>query len=288
MGFGKDAFRNESESEPRKGSLKDVLRKAEQSLKASEWIEKTGKYRLECSQKAIATYGCLVITDYVLFQVTPKDYCNTVSHRWDGQTLERLVARVYSDRPGGIVPVYEASERARAEHEYELYEALSRGGMPLVGIAANIKCREKVVSGSWRDGVVRNAVTCDIILFKPIDTAFFNSGALGSTGYDSYVNGDDCKLQYISTSNDVGTPCYVSASMSNLQDKVKVQAEKIEELEKKSCKSNRQKRGCCRDQYDPTDCVFVEKACDKEDDYEDEICEEDDYKASDEAWRDGC
>lgn len=285
MGFGKDAFRNESESEPRKGSLKDVLRKAEQSLKASEWIEKTGKYRLECSQKAIATYGCLVITDYVLFQVTPKDCSSTVSHRWDGQTLERLVARVYSDRPGGIVPVYEASERARAEHEYEMYETISRGGMPLVGIATNIKCREKVVCGNWGNGLVRNAVTCDIILFKPIDTAFFNSGAIGSMRYDSYVDGNDCRLQFISTSNDVGTPCYVSASMANLQDKVKVQAEKIEELEKKACKHNIQKRGCCRDQYDPTDCVFEEKECNVECD---QICEEDDYKASDEAWRDGC
>lgn len=290
MGFGKDAFRNESE--PRKSSFKDDLRKAlkaEQSLKASEWIEKTGKSRLECSQKAIATYGCFVITDYVLFQVTPKDYCNTVSHRWDGQTLERLVARVYSDRPGGIVPVYEAGERARAEHEYELYETLSRGGMPLVGIATNIKCREKLPSSSWGTREVRNVVTCDIVLFKPIDTAFFNSGVLGSMGYDSYVDGDDCKLQFISTSNDVGTPCYVSASMANLQDKVKVQAEKIEELEKKSCKSNRQKRGCRRDFCDPVhcerECAFEEKACDVECD---RICEEDDYKASDEAWRDGC
>ena len=292
MGFGKDAFRNESESEPRKCSFKDDLRKAlkaKQSLKADEWIERTGKSRLECSQKAIVTYGCFVITDYVLFQVTPKDCSTTVSHRWDGQTLERLVARVYSDRPGGIVPVYEAGERARAEHEYEMYQTLTRGGMPLVGIATNIKCREKVVNVNRGNGVVRNAVTCDIILFKPIDTAFFKSGALGSAGYGSYVDGDDCKLQFIKTSNDVETPCYVSASMANLQDKVIVQAEKIEELEKKSCKSNRQKRGCRRDFCDPIhcehECVFEEKACDVECD---QICEEADYKASDEACRDGC
>lgn len=213
-----------------------------------------------------------------MFQATPKDYCNTVSHRWDGQTLERLVARVYSDRKG-IVPVFGSSEKDRSEHTWYGKD------LPLVGFAENFRCREKLPSHSWGTREVRNVVICDIVLFKSIDTPFFNSAVLGSIGYNSYVDGDDCKLEFISTTNDVGTPCYVSASMSNLQDKVKEQVEKIEELEKMSCKSSRQKRGCCRDQYDPTDCVFEEKECDKED-----CCEEDcdDYKASDEAWRDGC
>ena len=66
--------------------------------------------------------------------------------------------------------------------------------------------------------------------------------------------------------------------MSNLQDKVREQAQKIEELEKKSCKSNRQKKGCCHDDCDPTGCALEEKGCDKEDYcedyYKDEICED--------------
>lgn len=280
MGFGKDAYRVEEEHRA-KCIIPEILRKGlktNSEIVADDWIGKTSKDRKKYSREAISDYGQLVIRDYVLFQVTPKDYCNTVSHKWDGQTLERLVARVYSDR-NGIVPVFEASEKDRSEHEWYGKDS------PLVGFAENFRCREKLPSRSWGTGEVRNVVICDIVLFKSIDTPFFNSGVLGQLGCNSYVDGDDCELQTISTSNDVGTPCYISASMSNLQDKVKEQAEKIEELEKKPCKSNRQKRGCCRDQYDPTDCVFEEKECDKEDCYEDECDVECD--CSDEAWRDG-
>ena len=127
---------------------------------------------------------------------------------------------------------------------------------------------------------VRNVVTCDITLFKPIDTPFFNSAVIGTLGHHSYVDGDDCKLIFISTTNDVGTPCYISASMENLQNKVKEQVYRIENLEKKSCKSNEQKRCCCNTKAsDPVDC-----ACD------DDCCEDDCDVApdcSDEAWRDG-
>lgn len=280
MGFGKDAYRVEDEHKA-KAIMPEILRRgmmAKSEIVADDWIGKTSKDRKKYSREAISDYGQLVIRDYVLFQATPKDYCNTVSHKWDGQTLERLVARVYSDR-NGIVPVFGSSEKDRSEHEWNGKD------LPLVGFAENFRCREKLPSHSWGTREVRNVVICDIVLFKSIDTPFFNSAVLGQLGCNSYVDGDECKLEYISTTNDVGTPCYISASMSNLQDKVKEQAEKIEELEKKSCKSNRQKRGCCRDQYDPTDCVFEEKECDKEDDYEDGCDVECD--CSDEAWRDG-
>lgn len=280
MGFGKDAYRVEDEHKA-KAIMPEILRRGimvKSEIVADDWIGKTSKDRKKYSREAISDYGQLVIRDYVLFQVTPKDYCNTVSHKWDGQTLERLVARVYSDR-NGIVPVFGSSEKDRSEHEWYGKD------LPLVGFAENFRCREKLPSHSWGTREVRNVVICDIVLFKSIDTPFFNSAVLGQLGCHSYVDGDECKLEYISTTNDVGTPCYISASMSNLQDKVKEQAEKIEELEKKSCKSNRQKRGCCRDQYDPTDCVFEEKECDKEDCIEEDCDVECD--CSDEAWRDG-
>ena len=267
MGFGKDAYRDECE---KKVVMPEILRgglETNSEIVADDWIEKTGKDRKKYSQTAIEDYGQLVIRDYVLFQATPKEYCNTVSHKWDGQTLERLVARVYSDR-NGIIPVFGSSEKDRSEHDWYGKD------LPLVGFAENFRCREKLPSSAWITREVRNVVTCDIVLFKSIDTPFFNSAVLGSRGCNSYVDGDDCKFEFIATSNDIGTPCYVSASMSNLQNKVKEQAQKIEELEKKSCKSNRQKRGCCHDDCDPTGCALEEKGCDKEDYYKDEICED--------------
>ena len=276
MSFGKDAYRDECE---KKVAMPGILRrgsKANSEIVADDWIEKTGKDRKKYSQTAIGDYGQLVIRDYVLIQATPKEYCNTVSHKWDGQTLERLVARVYSDR-NGIIPVFGSSEKDRSEHDWYGKD------LPLVGFAENFRCREKLPSHSWNTREVRNVVTCDIVLFKSIDTPFFNSAILGSMGCNSYVDGDNCKFEFISTTNDVGTPCYVSASMSNLQDKVREQAQKIEELEKKSCKSNRQKRGCCHDDCDPTGCVLEEDYC--EDYYEDECDAKCD--CSEEAWRDG-
>ena len=271
MSFGKDAFRNEDE----KGSIRSKpfgkILKFKSTIPAEDWIEKDD--RKNYSQKVIEGYGQLVIKDYVLFQVTPKDYCNTISHRWDGQTLERLVARVYSDK-NGIVPVFGSSEKDRSEHFWY------RKDLPLVGFATNFKCRDKLTNFSWSTKEVRNIVTCDITLFKPIDTPFFNSAVIGALGQHSYVDGDNCKLIFISTTNDVGTPCYISASIENLQNKVREQAYKIEDLEKKSCKSNSQKSCCCDTKVsDPVDCVC-----------EDDCCEEAyewDPDCSDEAWRDG-
>ena len=271
MSFGKDAFRNEDE----KGSIRSKpfgkILKFKSTIPAEDWIEKDD--RKNYSQKVIEGYGQLVIKDYVLFQVTPKDYCNTISHRWDGQTLERLVARVYSDK-NGIVPVFGSSEKDRSEHFWY------RKDLPLVGFATNFKCRDKLTNFSWSTKEVRNIVTCDITLFKPIDTPFFNSAVIGALGQHSYVDGDNCKLIFISTTNDVGTPCYISASIENLQNKVREQAYKIEDLEKKSCKSNSQKSCCCDTKVsDPVDCVCEDDCCE-------EACEWD-PDCSDEAWRDG-
>ena len=98
MGFGKDAYRDECE---KKVTRPEILRRgviAKSEIVADDWIGKSSKDRKKYARTAIEDYGQLVIKDYVLFQVTPKEYCNTVSHRWDGQTLERLVARVFSDR----------------------------------------------------------------------------------------------------------------------------------------------------------------------------------------------
>lgn len=277
MSFGKDAFRDEDE----KGVIrpaKDL--KLKSTIVADDWIGKSSQNRKNYSQKAIEDCGQLVIKDYVLFQVTPKDFCNTLAHRWDGQTLERLVARVYSDK-NGIVPVFETSENGMVEHDWY------RKDLPLVGFATNFKCREKLTNFSWNTKEVRNVVTCDITLFKPIDTPFFNSAVIGALGQHSYVEGDDCKLTFISTANDVGTPCYISASMENLQNKVREQAYKIEDLEKKSCKSNSQKSCCCDIKAsDPIDCTCEDDCCECGDDcYEKDVCVAPD--CSDEAWRDG-
>lgn len=274
MSFGKDAFRNEDE----KGSIRSkpfsTGLKFKPTIIADDWIEKDD--RKGYSQRVIEGYGQLVIKDYVLFQVTPKDYCNTIGHRWDGQTLERLVARVYSNR-NGIIPVFETSEKGM------VYRNLVERDMPLVGFATNFKCREKLTNFSWNTKEVRNVVTCDITLFKPIDTPFFNSAVIGSIGHHSYVDGDNCKLELITTASDVGTPCYMSASITSLQKKIKEQAHKIEDLEKKSCKPNDQK-SCCCDTRSSTDCI-CENDC-----YEDDCCEEAcewDPDCSDKAWRDG-
>lgn len=274
MSFGKDAFRDEDEKEVIR-STKDL--KFKSTIVADDWIGKSSQNRKNYSQKVIGDCGQLVIKDYVLFQVTPKDFCNTLTHRWDGQTLERLIARVYSDK-NGIVPVFGSSEKDRFEHDWY------RKDLPLIGFATNFKCRGKLTNFSWNTKEVRNVVTCDITLFKPIDTPFFNSAVIGALGQHSYVEGDDCKLIFISTANDVGTPCYISASMENLQNKVREQAYKIEDLEKKSCKSNSQKSCCCDTKVsDPIDCVCEDDCC--EDDYSEDICEAPD--CSDEAWRDG-
>ncbi len=273
MSFGKDAFRSEDEKRATRSKPFSKGLKFKPTILADDWIGKLSQDRKNYSQKVIEDYGQLVIKDYVLLQVTPKDYCNISSLRWDGQTLERLVARVYSDE-NGIVPVFGSSEKDRSEH------GRYRKDLPLVGFATNLKCREKLTNPDWSTKEVRNIVTCDITLFKPIDTPFFMSAVIGAMGYDSYVDGDDCKLTFISTANDIGTPCYMYASMKNLQNKVREQAYRIENLEKKSCKSNSQKSCCCDTKAsDPTDC-----AC------EDDCCEEDVCVApdcSDEAWRDG-
>lgn len=275
MSFGKDAFRDEDEkgaTRPKSFS-KDLRFKP--TIFAGDWVETPFNGRKNYSQKVIEDYGQLVIKDYVLFQVTPKDYCDSLSHRWDGQTLERLVARVYSDR-NGIIPVFETSENGMVERNFVERD------IPLVGFATNFKCREKLTNFSWNTKEVRNVVTCDITLFKPIDTPFFNSAVIGSIGHHSYVDGDNCVLKFITTANDVGTPCYMSASMTNLQKKIKEQAHKIEDLEKKSCKSNGQK-SCCCDAHISTDCS-CEDDC-YEDDCSEDVCVAPD--CSDEAWRDG-
>lgn len=278
MSFGKDAFRSEDEKGVTRPKPFSRDLKFKPTIIADDWIGDLFHGRKNYSQKVIEDYGQLVIKDYVLFQVTPKDYCNTLAHRWDGQTLERLIARVYSDK-NGIVPVFGSSEKDRSEHDWY------RKDLPLVGFATNFKCRDKLTNLSWNTREVRNIVTCDITLFKPIDTPFFNSAVVGPLGQHSYVDGDDCKLTFISTANDVGTPCYISASVENLQNKVREQAYRIENLEKKSCKSNSQKSCCCDIKVsDPINCVYEYDYC------EDDCCEEDGCLApdcSDEAWRDG-
>ena len=273
MSFGKDAFRDEDEKGATRSKPFSKDLRFKPTIFADGWIEKDD--RKNYSQKVIEDYGQLVIKDYVLFQATPKDYCNTLSHRWDGQTLERLVARVYSDR-NGIIPVFETSENGMVERNFVERD------MPLVGFATNFKCREKLTNFSWNTKEVRNVVTCDITLFKPIDTPFFNSAVIGSIGHHSYVDGDNCKLELITTVSDVGTPCYMSASITSLQKKIKKQAHKIEDLEKKSCKSNDQK-SCCWDARSSTDCI-CENDC-YEDDCSEDVCVAPD--CSDEAWRDG-
>lgn len=274
MSFGKDAFRDDEKGATRSKPFSKDL-KFKPTILADDWIGKSSQNRKNYSQKVIEDCGQLVIKDYVLFQVTPKDFCNTLAHRWDGQTLERLVARVYSDK-NGIVPVFGSSEKVRSEHDWY------RKDLPLVGFATNFKCRDKLTNLSWNTREVRNIVTCDITLFKSIDTPFFNSAVIGALGQHSYVEGDDCKLTFISTANDVGTPCYISASMENLQNKVREQAYRIENLEKKSCKSNSQK-SCCCDARSSTDCI-CENDC-YEDDCSEDVCVAPD--CSDEAWRDG-
>lgn len=273
MSFGKDAFRDEDEKGATRSKPFSKDLRFKPNIFADGWIEKDD--RKNYSQKVIEDYGQLVIKDYVLFQATPKDYCNTLSHRWGGQTLERLVARVYSDR-NGIIPVFETSENGMVERNFVERD------MPLVGFATNFKCREKLSNVSWNTREVRNVVTCDITLFKPIDTPFFNSAVIGSIGHYSYVDGDNCKLELITTASDVGTPCYMSASITSLQKKIKKQAHKIEDLEKKSCKSNDQK-SCCCDARSSTDCI-CENDC-YEDDCSEDVCVASD--CSDEAWRDG-
>ena len=276
MSFGKDAFRNEDEKGATRSKPFSKDLRFKPTIFADGWIETPFNGRKNYSQKVIEDYGQLVIKDYVLFQATPKDYCNTLSHRWDGQTLERLVARVYSDK-NGIIPVFETSENGMVERNFVERD------MPLVGFATNFKCREKLTNFSWNTKEVRNVVTCDITLFKPIDTPFFNSAVIGALGQHSYVDGDDCKLTFISTANDVGTPCYISASMENLQNKVREQAYRIENLEKKSCKSNSQKSCCCDTKVsDPIDCVCEDDYCE----CGEEACEWE-PDCSDEAWRDG-
>ena len=276
MSFGKDAFRNEDEKGPIRSKPFSTGLKFKPTIIAGDWIEKDD--RKGYSQRVIEGYGQLVIKDYVLFQVTPKDFCNTLTHRWDGQALERLIARVYSDK-NGIVPVFGSSEKDRSEHVWYGKD------LPLVGFATNFKCRDKLTNLSWNTREFRNIVTCDITLFKPIDTPFFNSAVIGTLGQHSYVDGDNCKLTFISTTNDVGTPCYISASIENLQNKVREQAYRIEDLEKESCKSNSQKSCCCDTKAsDPIDCVCEDDCC--EDDCCEEACEWD-PDCSDEAWRDG-
>ena len=275
MSFGKDAFISEDEKGSNKPKPSSKGLKFKPTILADDWIDDPFHGRKGYSPRVIEGYGQLVIKDYVLFQVTPKDYCNPLGHRWDGQTLERLVARVYSDR-NGIIPVFEASEKGMVERNFVERD------MPLVGFAANFKCREKLSNLSWNIKEVRNVVTCDITLFKPIDTPFFNSAVIGALGHHSYVDGDVCKLELITTASDVGTPCYMSASMTNLQNKIREQAYKIEDLEKKSCKSNDQK-SCCCDAHSSTGCA-CEDDC-SEDDCSEDVCVAPNY--SDEAWRDG-
>ena len=278
MSFDRDAFRDEDEKGAARSKPFSKDLKFKPTIIADDWIEGPFHGRKDYSQKVIKDYGQLVIKDYVLFQVTPKEYCNTIAHRWDGQTLERLVARVYSDK-NGIVPVFGSSEKDRSEHDWY------RKDLPLVGFATNFKCRDKLTNLSWNTREVRNIVTCDITLFKPIDTPFFNSAVIGALGHHLYVDGDVCKLEFITTASDVGTPCYTTASMTNLQSKIREQAHKIEDLEKKSCKSNSQKSCCCDIKAsDPIDCACGDDCC------EDDCCEEDvcvAHDCSDEAWRDG-
>ena len=276
MSFGKDAFRDEDEKGSNRPKPFSKGLKFKPTILADDWIDDPFHGRKGYSQRVIEDYGQLVIKDYVLFQVTPKDYCNTLAHRWDGQTLERLIARVYSDR-NGIVPVFGSSEKDRSEHDWY------KKDLPLVGFATNFKCREKLTNLSWDTREARNVVTCDITLFKPIDTPFFNSAVIGALGQHSYVDGDMCKLTFISTANDVGTPCYTSASMTSLQNKIKEQAHKIEDLEKRSCKSSRQNRCCDTKVSDPIDCACEDDCC--EDDCSEDVCVAPD--CSDEAWRDG-
>ena len=275
MSFGKDAFISEDEKGATRPKPSSKGLKFKPTILADDWIDDPFHGRKGYSQRVIEGYGQLVIKDYVLFQVTPKDYCNPLGHRWDGQTLERLVARVYSDR-NGIIPVFEASEKGMVERNFVERD------MPLVGFAANFKCREKLSNLSWNIKEVRNVVTCDVTLFKPIDTPFFNSAVIGALGHHSYVDGDVCKLELITTASDVGTPCYMSASMTNLQNKIREQSHKIEDLEKKSCKSNDQK-SCCCDAHSSTGCA-CEDDC-SEDDCSEDVCVAPNY--SDEAWRDG-
>ena len=71
--------------------------------------------------------------------------------------------------------------------------------------------------------------------------------------------------------------------MENLQNKVREQACRIENLEKKSCKSNSQKSCCDTKVSDPVDCACEEACC--EGDCCEEACVAPD--CSDEAWRDG-
>lgn len=276
MSFGKDAFISEDEKGSNRPKPFSKGLKFKSTILADDWIDNPFHGRKVYSQRVIEDYGQLVIKDYVLFQVTPKDYCNTLAHRWDGQTLERLIARVYSDR-NGIVPVFGSSEKDRSEHDWY------KKDLPLVGFATNFKCREKLTNLSWDTREARNVVTCDITLFKPIDTPFFNSAVIGALGQHSYVDGDMCKLTFISTANDVGTPCYTSASMTSLQNKIKEQAHKIEDLEKRSCKSSRQNRCCDTKASDPIDCACEDDCC--EDDCSEDVCVAPD--CSDEAWRDG-
>ena len=276
MSFGKDAFRDEDEKGSNRPKPFSKGLKFKPTILADDWIDDPFHGRKGYSQRVIEGYGQLVIKDYVLFQVTPKDYCNPLGHRWDGQTLERLIARVYSDR-NGIVPVFGSSEKDRSEHDWY------KKDLPLVGFATNFKCREKLTNLSWDTREARNVVTCDITLFKPIDTPFFNSAVIGALGQHSYVDGDMCKLTFISTANDVGTPCYTSASMTSLQNKIKEQAHKIEDLEKRSCKSSRQNRCCDTKASDPIDCACEDDCC--EDDCSEDACVAPD--CSDEAWRDG-
>lgn len=272
MSFGKDAFISEGEKGATRPKPFSKGLKFKPTILADDWIDDPFHGRKGYSQRVIEGYGQLVIKDYVLFQVTPKDYCNPLGHRWDGQTLERLVARVYSDR-NGIIPVFEASEKGMVERNFVERD------MPLVGFAANFKCREKLSNLSWNIKEVRNVVTCDITLFKPIDTPFFNSAVIGALGHHSYVDGDVCKLELITTASDVGTPCYMSASMTNLQNKIKEQAHKIEDLENRSCKSSSQK-SCCCDAHSSTDCACEDDCCE-------ESCVHVAPDCSDEAWRDG-
>ena len=274
MSFGKDAFISEDEKGVIRSKPFSKDLKFKPTILADDWIDDPFHGRKVYSQRVIEDYGQLVIKDYVLFQVTPKDYCDTLAHRWDGQTLERLIARVYSDR-NGIVPVFGSSEKDRSEHDWY------KKDLPLVGFATNFKCREKLTNLSWNTREARNVVTCDITLFKPIDTPFFNSAVIGALGQHSYVDGDDCKLTFISTANDVGTPCYISASMEKLQNKVREQAHRIEDLEKKSCKSNSQKSCCCNTKAsDSVDCACEDDCCE-------ETCVHEAPDCSDEAWRDG-
>lgn len=287
MSFDKSAYEHDKQKLRDALMYKSEIKCREEypkpTISAYNWVSKYlgigQRSWLQYSKKAIAKYGSLTIKDYVLFQVTDKDACNTLTHRWDGQALERIVARWYSDNPMHCGPIW------RADHNDRHMKSLSaEPGVDeknhLIGFFNNLRCVDKVSSPTNESGAVKNCVLCDIVLYQAIDTPFFNAASFGETDCgDHYVDPETCILSYLTNSIDSGTPCYISASIGNLQNTVEEQQKEINELKedlrlkdvvnKHRDGKNRQTR------YDPEDvddCFVTEKACCECD------CEEDYYE----------